>query len=44
MKLPEGSTCGQCRSFQFCNKLFGAAEDRTHCDFFPRRFKTYDKK
>jgi len=39
MSLPDGNTCGSCKHFERCNKLFGAESADTNCTFFPRRFR-----
>jgi hypothetical protein len=42
MRLPPGTTCGDCAHIRRCEALFGHEEIDTVCDFFPRRFKPHD--
>ena len=39
MKLPAGETCGECRNFPHCSRMYGAKAEYAYCDFFPRRFR-----
>ena len=38
MRLPAGKTCGDCSSYNRCNKLFGCFVTNVSCDFAPSRF------
>jgi hypothetical protein len=38
MQLPAGETCGECRNFPHCLRMYGTKAEYTYCDFFPRRF------
>ena len=39
MKLPVGSTCGQCAHIRRCKAMFGHVETDTSCDWAPSRFR-----
>jgi hypothetical protein len=39
MKLPDGTTCGNCAHIRRCLAFgFSDSEKQSTCDFFPRRF------
>lgn len=38
MKLPDGKTCRDCRSFARCQWLLAREGDEADCDFYPVRF------
>jgi len=39
LKLPAGTTCGDCAFFKRCAALIQATPQRDHCDWFPIRFR-----
>ena len=38
MAIPDDKTCGDCRHFQYCIRLFSADAKAKHCDWSPNRF------
>ena len=38
MRLPVGTTCGDCRHIGRCKAMFGHVETDTYCDWSPSRF------
>ncbi|MCW3298065.1 hypothetical protein N5T34_01600 [Escherichia coli] len=38
MRLPKGSSCGDCHHIRRCKVMFGHAETDTYCDWSPSRF------
>ncbi len=38
MRLPAGRTCSDCLFFRRCKALGYTHDDRTQCDFWPRRY------
>ena len=38
MRLPVGTTCGDCRHIGRCKAIFGHVETDTYCDWSPSRF------
>lgn len=38
MKLPNGTTCSDCKHFGRCSWLLSREESSTHCDWWPSRF------
>lgn len=38
MKLPPGTTCGDCVHIYRCKAIFGHVETDTSCDWSPSRF------
>jgi len=39
LRLPDGSKCGGCKNFAYCEAFgFAAGPDTQTCSFFPRRF------
>lgn len=38
MRLPPGTTCGDCRHIGRCKAMFGHVETDTYCDWSPSRF------
>jgi len=40
MRLPKGTTCGDCRHIRRCKAMFGHVETDTYCDWSPSRFES----
>lgn len=38
MRLPQGKSCSDCRSFRRCEAMFGHTATDTSCDWYPSRF------
>lgn len=38
MAIPDGKTCGDCKWYSFCFKLFRCKAGNTECDWAPHRF------
>lgn len=38
MRLPAGTTCGDCHHIRRCKAMFGHTETDTYCDWSPSRF------
>jgi len=38
MRLPKGSSCGNCYHIRRCKTMFGHTEMDTYCDWSPSRF------
>jgi hypothetical protein len=38
MRLPQGTTCGDCRHIRRCKAMFGHTETDSYCDWSPSRF------
>lgn len=38
MRLPKGTTCGDCAHIRRCSMIFGHTETDTYCDWSPSRF------
>lgn len=43
MRLPQGTTCGECAHFRRCSMIFGHTETDTFCDWSPSRFVPVSK-
>lgn len=39
MRLPAGTTCGDCAHIRRCSMMFGHTEADTYCDWSPSRFR-----
>lgn len=39
MKLPDGKTCRDCRSYSSCLALFSCPPTNTSCDWHPSKFR-----
>lgn len=39
MRLPKGTTCGDCAHIRRCSMIFGHTEADTYCDWSPSRFQ-----
>lgn len=39
MRLPKGTTCGDCVHIRRCKAIFGHVESDTYCDWSPSRFR-----
>jgi len=39
MRLPPGTTCGDCGHIYRCKAIFGHVESDTYCDWSPSRFQ-----
>ena len=38
MRLPKGTTCGDCGHIKRCKAMFGHVETDAYCDWSPSRF------
>lgn len=38
MRLPQGTTCGDCVHIRRCSMIFGHTETDAYCDWSPSRF------
>lgn len=43
MDLPEGKTCGDCKHFYRCFKIYGHIAEDESCDWAPSRFSQKEK-
>lgn len=43
MRLPVGSTCGDCTHIARCKAMFGHVETDAYCDWSPSRFRATAK-
>lgn len=39
MRLPKGTTCGDCAHIRRCSLMFGHTTTDTYCDWSPSRFR-----
>lgn len=42
MRLPAGTTCGDCGHIRRCKLMFGHTETDTTCDWAPSRFRAVE--